>query len=89
MSAKIILAPLTIYFFADFDVMAVGPVIVEVSENLNRYRDSASSYPVERLLPLTTSASSAALAEKAGRLMKESGIVAYWNALHQSLIHFE
>ena len=37
--------------FADLDLLAVGPVVQEVSRAFDRYWASASSYPVEGLLP--------------------------------------
>lgn len=37
--------------YVDLDVMAVGPVVSEVSKDFDRYWASESSYPVERLLP--------------------------------------
>ena len=36
--------------FSDLDVMAVGPVVPEVSRDFDRYWSSNSSYPVARLL---------------------------------------
>ncbi len=37
--------------FVDLDVLAVGPVVTEVSQDFDRYWASGSSYPVDRLLP--------------------------------------
>jgi putative cardiolipin synthase len=37
--------------FTDLDVMAVGPVVDDVSKNFDRYWSSNSAYPVDRLLP--------------------------------------
>lgn len=37
--------------FVDLDVLAVGPVVREVSADFDRYWASGSSYPVDRLLP--------------------------------------
>jgi cardiolipin synthase C len=39
--------------FVDLDVMAVGPVVQDVSGDFDRYWASDSSYPVHRLLRLT------------------------------------
>ena len=36
--------------FADLDVMAVGPVVREVSSQFDRYWNSQSAYPVDRIL---------------------------------------
>lgn len=40
--------------FVDFDVMAIGPIVQEVSADFDRYWSSASSYPADRLLPPPT-----------------------------------
>lgn len=37
--------------FADLDVLAVGPVVQDVSEDFDRYWASGSSYPADRILP--------------------------------------
>ncbi len=37
--------------FVDLDVLALGPVVTEVSQDFDRYWASGSSYPVDRLLP--------------------------------------
>lgn len=37
--------------FVDLDVMAIGPVVQEVSDDFDRYWASESSFPVEALLP--------------------------------------
>lgn len=37
--------------FADLDVLAVGPVVAEVSGQFDRYWSSRSAYPAEALLP--------------------------------------
>ncbi|WP_188857212.1 phospholipase D family protein [Marinobacterium nitratireducens] len=37
--------------FADLDVLAIGPVVRDLSRDFDRYWDGQSSYPVERLLP--------------------------------------
>ncbi|NVK40171.1 MAG: phospholipase D family protein [Oceanospirillaceae bacterium] len=37
--------------FTDLDVLGIGPVVQDVSRDFDRYWDSQSSYPVERVLP--------------------------------------
>jgi putative cardiolipin synthase len=37
--------------YVDLDVLAVGPVVRQVSTDFDRYWSSGSSYPVDRLLP--------------------------------------
>jgi len=36
--------------FVDLDVMAVGPIVTEVSKDFDRYWASASSYPLDRII---------------------------------------
>ena len=38
-------------FFADLDILAIGPVVADVSDDFDRYWSSPSAYPAERLLP--------------------------------------
>ncbi len=42
--------------FADLDVLAVGPVVQDVSRDFDRYWASASSYPAEDILPASSEA---------------------------------
>lgn len=37
--------------FADLDVLAIGPVVGDVSRDFDRYWSSRSAYPAERILP--------------------------------------
>ena len=37
--------------FADLDVLAIGPVVSELSDDFDRYWSSASAYPAEAILP--------------------------------------
>ena len=74
--------------FADLDVMAVGPVVTEVSKDFDRYWASGSSYPVERLLPAVDPAAIAELTSSALRVEREPAAVAYMNALRTlSFVH--
>ena len=67
--------------FVDLDVMAVGPVVAEVSKQFDRYWASGSSYPVERLLPAVDPAAIAEIASSALRIERDPAAVAYMNAL--------
>jgi putative cardiolipin synthase len=42
--------------FVDLDVMAVGPIVQEVSADFDRYWASDSAYPVDRLIPIAGTA---------------------------------
>lgn len=39
------------FSFVDLDVLAIGPVVADVSADFERYWQSASSYPAESILP--------------------------------------
>jgi putative cardiolipin synthase len=74
--------------FVDLDVMAVGPVVTEVSKNFDRYWASGSSYPAERLLPAVNPAAIAELTAAALRVERDPAAVAYMNALRNlSFVH--
>jgi putative cardiolipin synthase len=74
--------------FVDLDVMAVGPVVTEVSKEFDRYWASGSSYPVERLLPAVNPATIAELTSSALRVERDPAAVAYMNALRNlSFVH--
>jgi putative cardiolipin synthase len=70
--------------FVDLDVMAVGPVVHEVSKDFDRYWASGSSYPVDRLLPPVNSALLAELASAASLIERDFAAMAYMNALRNS-----
>jgi putative cardiolipin synthase len=53
--------------FTDRDVLAVGPVVGEVSSDFDRYWAALSSCPTERLLPTAAPEALVALAEQAAR----------------------
>jgi len=70
--------------FVDLDVLAIGPVVDEVSREFDRYWASASSYPVDRLLPPVDSARLAELGLVASRIERDPAAVNYVNALHKT-----
>jgi putative cardiolipin synthase len=74
--------------FVDLDVMAVGPVVTEVSKEFDRYWASGSSYPVERLLPAVNPAAIAELRSSALQVERDPAAEAYMNALRNlSFVH--
>src|ERR1700716_3617872 len=74
--------------FVDLDVMAVGPVVTEVSKDFDRYWASGSSYPVERLLPAVNPAAIAELTSSALQVERDPAAAAYMNALRNlSFVH--
>jgi cardiolipin synthase C len=70
--------------FADLDVLAVGPVVGEVSSSFDRYWASGSSYPADRLLPPAGAAETAALAAAVSRVERDPAAVAYLTAVRDS-----
>lgn len=70
--------------FADLDVIAVGPVVDQVSTNFDRYWSSESAYPVDRILPPADAAASLALATKAATITHAPAATAYMQALRES-----
>lgn len=70
--------------FTDVDVIAVGPVVNEVSQDFDRYWASESSYPADRLLPPVGSESIEALAAAASLIERDPAAAAYTEALRES-----
>lgn len=70
--------------FVDLDVLAVGPVVRDVSSDFDRYWTSESSYPVDRLLPPASATLVEELATIARRIETSAAAVAYMNALRAS-----
>lgn len=70
--------------FVDLDVLAVGPVVRDVSNDFDRYWASDSSYPVVRLLPPASPTLIEELATAARRIEASPAAVDYMNALRAS-----
>jgi putative cardiolipin synthase len=70
--------------FVDLDVLAVGPVVNEVSKDFDRYWASASSYPVDRLLPPVDSALLAERASAVSLIERDPAAAVYMNVLRNS-----
>ena len=70
--------------FADLDVIAVGPIVQEVSRRFDLYWESASSYPVERLLGSADPASVARVESAARRVAEGPDAQTYVTALRES-----
>lgn len=70
--------------FADLDVMAVGPVVGEVSADFDRYWTSASARPADRVLAPADSRRLEALASAASLIEGRPAARAYMNALRRS-----
>jgi putative cardiolipin synthase len=72
--------------FADLDVLAVGPIVPDVSADFDRYWKSASSYPAELLLPPVTDADVADLEARAARIENDPAAAAYVIAIRGSAV---
>ena len=72
--------------FADLDVLAVGPVVNEVSGVFDRYWASGSSYPAECVLPRVSPDRIAEVASAARRIVESPAAAAYVSAIRDSAI---
>lgn len=70
--------------FADLDVLAVGPVAEETSRDFERYWESASSCPIDRLVPPAEPGLLPSLADRAGRIERDPSARAYMDGLRNS-----
>ena len=70
--------------YVDLDVMAVGPVVSDMSKDFDRYWASESSYPVGGLLPPASPAQIADLAASASLIESDPAAIAYVNAIRNS-----
>ena len=69
--------------FIDLDVLAIGPVVADVSRDFDRYWASQSSYPAERLIESAPAASIAAVNAEAERVERSPAAAAYAEAVAQ------
>lgn len=69
--------------FADLDVLSVGPVVTEVSQDFDRYWASDSAYPVAGLLAVADAAQRQALNAAADAQLRSPKASAYVTALKQ------
>ncbi|WP_429201049.1 phospholipase D family protein [Massilia sp. UYP11] len=70
--------------FADLDIMAIGPVVTEVSKDFDRYWNSNSSYPVGGWLPAVDRIALDALAAAASDIERSPRALIYLRALRGS-----
>jgi putative cardiolipin synthase len=72
------------FLFADLDVLAIGPVATAVSNDFDRYWNSASAYPVRLLVPAAAADSGASLALEAARIAQLPAAHDYMAAMRAS-----
>ena len=67
--------------FVDLDVLAIGPVVRDVSDDFDRYWRSGSSYPVKGILPLVDEERLSRLAARASSVEHDPRAFAYVAAI--------
>lgn len=72
--------------FADLDLLAIGPVVNDVSNDFDLYWASDSSYPVDELLPKTDPAQLQTLASDALAVEHNQNASAYTSALRRATL---
>jgi putative cardiolipin synthase len=77
-------APEGSLMFADLDVIAVGPVVQDVSSDFDRYWASESAYPADRLLPSADPEGIAQLGQAAADLENDPKAAAYLAAIRRT-----
>ena len=70
--------------FADLDVLAIGPVVSELSDDFDRYWSSASAYPAASILPVPTDTDLAGFVETARECSNSSEANRYVCAVAES-----
>jgi putative cardiolipin synthase len=70
--------------FVDLDVLAVGPIVKEVSQKFDRYWNSASAYPVSALVEAADARSVPALAHRAAGLRTQAAAQRYLETIKAS-----
>lgn len=70
--------------FVDLDVLAVGPVVRAVSQDFDRYWNSASAYPIAALVDAADAERAGALAERAAALRERPASRPYLDAIRTS-----
>ena len=72
--------------FVDLDVLAIGPVVREVSSDFDRYWASASSYPADRILPRVPASRLEEIDADAQRIEKDPAAQRFVDALQRTPI---
>ena len=70
--------------FVDLDVLAIGPVVTDVSHDFDRYWASASAYPADRILPPVNSTEIDNVKAAAARVEQDPAALAYMTALRNA-----
>jgi putative cardiolipin synthase len=70
--------------FSDLDVLAIGPVVKDVSQQFDQYWASDSAYPVDRLLPRVPPEQAGLVESAAALVERDPAAAAYVEAVRQS-----
>jgi putative cardiolipin synthase len=70
--------------FVDLDVLAVGPVVSEVSKDFDRYWACDSSYPLDRIVRSVAPAKIAEITSAAAHVERDPAALAYTTAIRDS-----
>lgn len=70
--------------FSDLDMVAIGPVVNAVSNDFDRYWNSASAYPLALLVPAPPADGAARLEEEVARVTRDLAGLAYLKAMRDS-----
>src|SRR5690606_19408348 len=71
------------FLFIDLDVLAVGPVVNDVSNDFDRYWRSASAYPADLILEPAANDSLERLRARASRIKGDSRAAGYVKAMNE------
>jgi putative cardiolipin synthase len=69
--------------FMDLDVLAVGPVVSDVSRDFDRYWQSASAFPVSTILPSASPESARSITDSIERATRSPEAAAFVRAVEQ------
>lgn len=69
--------------FSDLDVLAIGPIVPEVSADFDRYWASASAWPVQSILPAVDDAALAELTQQAEAIKSSPAARTYIEAVRK------
>ena len=70
--------------FSDVDVLAIGPIVPEVSQDFDRYWASQSAWPAQAILPTASDADRAQLDDSAARITASDAAQTYTQAVRQT-----
>ena len=70
--------------FSDLDVLAIGPIVPEVSADFDHYWASASAWPVQSILPAVDNAALAELTQQAEAVKSSPAAQAYIEAVRKT-----